>query len=104
MTDYRLPSLKPPPVDLIRPEGWRALAACNGHPSLPANTWDDSLQDGPEPGRTERIAAAVAVCKTCPVRVPCLDDVDLRFDEGVRGGVDLREWRAVRRRAGKAAS
>jgi hypothetical protein len=96
-------SVTPPPADLIRPGGWRDQAACHNHPTLPAATWDDTTttDDGRrgDKSRAARIAAAIDVCKTCPVRIPCLDDADLRWDEGVRGGVDLRDLRRHRKDA-----
>lgn len=91
------------------PDGeWRARAVCRNHPRLKPVTWDDH----PGPGhrettdeRAKRTAAAKAVCwNECPVRQPCLDDVDLNHDEGIRGGRDLRALRAARRRASYRAS
>lgn len=83
------------------PDGnWRARAACFKHPRLKPSTWDDTCGREPDDVRTQRIAAAKTVCRTeCPVRQQCLDDVDLRHDEGVRGGEDLRDLRTARRRA-----
>ena len=87
------PRSTPPPADLIPPgESWRDQAACFGHPRLLPSTWDDENEHDRGRGtRQKRIAAAIAVCNTCPVRLQCLDDVDLDYDRGVRGGIDLRE-------------
>lgn len=92
-----------PPIGHVQVDSWRDRAACNNHRTLPASTWDDSA-DGDKCGRIshreERIEQAKAVCGTCPVKDQCLADVDLAFDDGVRGGVDLRQLReAARRRA-----
>lgn len=100
------PRSTPPPLALTA-GGWRRDARCRKHPTLPATTWDDA----PGPGHREltevrdaRIALAKKVCRTeCPVRQQCLRDVDLRYDEGVRGGEDLREIKAEMRRAQKKA-
>lgn len=94
-----------PPPRAVTTGSWRAQAACRDHPRLKPSAWDDS----PGPGhretaetRAKRIAAAKAVCrKECPVREACLADVDLFYDEGVRGGEDLRDVRAAARRAAK---
>lgn len=83
---------------------WRDHALCRNHPSVPPETWDDTLlnakgeakeRNGKREARVER---AKAVCDRCPVRLACLADVDLDFDEGIRGGVDLRDMKAARRR------
>jgi Transcription factor WhiB len=88
-----------PPDSHVRPGGWRDHALCRDHPTLPPSTWDDSLGTVDErhehpAQRAARVARAVAVCERCPVRMACLADVDLRYDEGVRAGVDLRQLRA----------
>lgn len=89
-----------PPVDLAR-EPWRLLAACAHHPTLTESTWDDHLTEEREhpARRAERVATAIAVCNTCPVRLPCLRDVNLEWDSGIRGGIDLRTLKAKKRRA-----
>lgn len=90
-----------PPLNFVRPGGWRERAACRRHPQLPPQTWDDSLGAEGESresadGRAKRVAKAIAVCNTeCPVKAFCLATVDLRYDEGVRGGIDLRRLREV---------
>lgn len=97
------PRYQPVPWPRIPPETWREQAACRDHPTLLPQAWDDSVTEdgagGPESRRAKRVAAAIAVCKGCPVRDACLADVDLAYDEGVRGGVDLRELRAAQKRA-----
>lgn len=85
------PKSTPPPLTLVPLGGWRDDAACADHPTLLPHTWDDDSElDRGAGHRQQRIAAAIAVCSTCPVAQPCLADVDLAYDRGVRGGVDLR--------------
>ena len=96
------PRSTPPPL-AVTTGSWRPLAACLRHPHVPASAWDDmpgpGRQEGPG-GREQRVARAKAVCRTeCPVREACLADVDLDYDEGIRGGEDLRDLKAARRRA-----
>lgn len=88
-----------PPAGHVRIDSWRDHAACNQHPTLPPSTWDD-VSDGDGAGRpgtdtrrARRISTAKAVCDGCPVKNECLADVDLAFDDGVRGGIDLRDLR-----------
>lgn len=93
------PRSTPPPPQLMQSQDWRDEAACFQHPRLLPSTWDDENSDDRPGKRWKRIAAAIAVCQTCPVREPCLDNVDLDYDRGVRGGVDLRVLLEARQRA-----
>lgn len=94
----------PPPITLVQLGGWRDRAVCRNHPTLPASTWDDSVpadgRGGALSHRRDRIASAIAVClNSCPVVDECRAAVDLDYDEGVRGGEDIRDlWAATRRR------
>jgi hypothetical protein len=89
-----------PPPERFTAGDWRNDAACADHPRLKPEAWDDTTDSdgmGTASVRWKRIAAAIKVCRTeCPVRDACLADVDLRWDEGVRGGVDLRRLAARR--------
>lgn len=104
-TKYYLRGTPPPSFEGGQVDSWRDRAACHNHARLLPSTWDDSVmtdddarRDAPA-ARAKRIAAAKAVCRTeCPVREACMEDVDLDYDEGVRGGEDLRDVRAGRRR------
>lgn len=99
-------STMPPPTGLTI-GAWRERAICRNHPRLPPSTWDDTAPgEGGRRGdaRAARVQLAKAVCRTCPVATQCLADVDLRFDEGIRGGEDLRDVRAARRRERRVAT
>jgi hypothetical protein len=91
------------PQHAVVPYGdtWRDHAICRDHPRLKPEAWDDSvMNDGGDylNHRAERVTAARAVCLAeCPVRLQCLADVDLEWDDGVRGGVDLRELKRRRK-------
>lgn len=101
------PRSTPPPL-AVTTGTWRDQAACHNHPRLKPQAWDDSLGPGlfeTKEKRAERTAAACRVCRTeCPVRAECLDDVDLDYDEGIRGGEDIRDLKERRRRARAARS
>lgn len=75
------------------PDDWRLDAACR------------DLDTAVFFGETEaEIAAAKAVCATCPVREACLDfALVTRQDDGVWGGMDENERRRLRRRRQEAA-
>jgi WhiB family redox-sensing transcriptional regulator len=77
----------------LDPKDWRSGAACRDV---------DTAVFFPE---TEaEIAAAKAVCDTCPVREACLEFALItRQDDGVWGGLDENERRRVRRRRQEAA-
>jgi hypothetical protein len=72
-------------------ENWRWRAACAGKPF-----------DLFFPGRNENPAAALAVCRTCPVRQACLDE---HLDEyrGVFGGLTERQRASLRGRNNRPA-
>lgn len=80
-------------------EGWRDQAACRNADAelfFPAGHTDAAI---------DRIRAAKAVCRTCPVQKPCLQfALDTNQEAGVWGGKDederrrlRKEWRARRR-------
>jgi len=75
------------------PDQWRLDAACRDL---------DTAVFFPE--TDEGVAAAKAVCATCPVREACLQfALVTRQDDGVWGGLDENERRRVRRRRQEAA-
>ena len=79
-------------------EGWRDLAACRyTDPALffPVGSTGTAI---------DRIAAAKAVCASCPVRDACLQfALETKQEDGVWGGTDEDERRRLRRawRAGR---
>lgn len=56
-------------------------------------------QDDEEPFDDEHTAEAVAICKTCPIRIPCLSDA-IGNDEqwGVRGGMTVSQRQQLKGR------
>jgi WhiB family redox-sensing transcriptional regulator len=67
---------------------WERDAACRGYPE---DLWFSELS-----ADTRR---AVAICDTCPVRRPCLDDAMVRNEVwGVWGGTTQADRAALRRR------
>ena len=76
---------------------WRERAACRAHdPELffPIGT------SGPA---VAQLAAAKAVCETCPVREPCLAwALATRQESGVWGGLGEEERVSLRRRRSRA--
>ena len=80
-------------VTTYDPNDWRKDAACRDLDTAVFFPEDD-----------EGVAAAKAVCATCPVREACLDFALItRQDDGVWGGLDENERRRVRRRRQEAA-
>lgn len=99
------PRSTPPPSGLIPLGGWRERAACLTHPRLKPSAWDDELVGVRETAakRAERHGAAKAACLGCPVIGPCLTDLDLDYDRGIRGGHDVRDIAEARDAARDAA-
>lgn len=80
-------------------DSWRAKASCrHTDPELffPIGTTGSAL---------EHIAAAKAVCATCPVQGPCLEFAMVtNQDSGVWGGTSEDDRRALRRQAARRVS
>lgn len=95
------PRSTPPPNGFIPVDGWRERAACRNHPRLKPSAWDEEIVGVRENAttRAKRVVAAKAVCLGCPVIGPCLTDVDLNYDRGIRGGHELRDIAAARHEA-----
>lgn len=75
------------------PEQWRHDAACRDLDT--ARFFPDTDED---------VAAAKAVCATCPVREACLEfALVTRQGDGIWGGLDETERRRLRRRRQEAA-
>lgn len=72
-------------------------AACAG---VTEPLWDANVEGENEIERSRRHAAGLRFCRRCPVREACFAAVDLRHDDGVRGGAvlptihdsDRRSW------------
>ena len=79
-----------------RPD-WYALAACSGKSNLFMLT-DANSEPRLGGGRRADIAAAKALCESCPARLPCLELGIEVGDHGVWGGLSPIELRAIRRR------
>jgi hypothetical protein len=65
-------------ADLHAP--WRGLAACTSDPVR----FDVKVRGESTADRKLRMLGAATVCIRCPVRVPCLAEVDAATDTGVR--------------------
>jgi WhiB family redox-sensing transcriptional regulator len=63
---------------------WKSEAACRGHTALMFST--DPVD----------VAIAVALCRGCPVREPCLDEALATGAEGVWGATTEPERVALR--------
>lgn len=78
--------------DTVDAETWRDAASCRStDPDLffPVGTTGLAI---------DHIAAAKAVCTTCPVQTPCLEfAVESNQDSGVWGGTSEEERRQIRR-------
>lgn len=72
-------------IHAIQPEEWRQHAACRGFPTA---WWY------PEKGETTR--KAQVICSSCPVRDECCHSALQRSEEGVWGGMNIRERRRLR--------
>ncbi len=74
-------------------EAWRLDAACQGEPVA------TFFPDPSVPA-----TAALAICRTCPVRPQCLAyALDHHIAHGVWGGMSVRQRRALLREARKAS-
>lgn len=76
---------------MLFPMSWRQQAACLGKP---AHLFFGSDEETPEE-RQSRESTAKAVCATCPVTEPCLEEG--RYEEGIWGGLTVGERRGRRR-------
>lgn len=77
----------PPPPDCVYKEG-----ACVGRPQ------EGFFLDGPSQ-RDPRLQAALACCKVCPVRQPCLEyalGLPWATDFGIWGGTNRNQRRKMR--------
>ena len=82
-------------MEHINPQDWRHLAACRGKdPEL----WFPIGETGPAVAQAEE---AKAVCAGCPVVEQCLTWALDNDVQGIWGGLDEKERRALKRRAAR---
>lgn len=75
-------------------ESWKKLAACKDHPN-PEIFF-------PEKGYCSNGKDAKEICKSCVVRVECLDFALRNFERfGIWGGMNLKERQAYKRKLRK---
>ncbi len=75
-------------------ETWRDDAACKGLADQ-----DGLFFPNAQTGETPAYGPALNVCRTCPVRLPCLDYAlrEKMLEDGVWGGYTPKQRKAVRR-------
>lgn len=73
----------------LQPEAWRQDAACRTYPT---EWWYPA--DGMNWANTRR---ARRICADCPVREDCLIVALRRNEDGIWGGLNIKERRALRR-------
>ncbi|MCU1490575.1 MAG: Transcription factor WhiB [Acidimicrobiaceae bacterium] len=80
-------------------EEWQIKAACRGPQAV---TFFPPAHVERKDDRAERERAAKAICRTCPVRRPCLEEsLRIREPHGVWGGLnELERKQLLDRRAG----
>lgn len=61
-------------------------AACGG---VAEPLWDAAVDGETDDERTARHLRALVICRHCPIRRECAADVDVRHDDGIRGGMVL---------------
>jgi hypothetical protein len=86
-----------PEAGHVRPEDFRHRAACRG---VDPELFFPVAERGRE--HDEQVAAAKAVCASCPVRAECLAWALRSLSCGVAGGMTERERRGVRSEARQA--
>lgn len=92
-----------PAADRLASQSWRELAACQGQP---VEWWYPSGPDSTRQEISNRIvdAPGIVICRTCPVRLACLDHaISTSEPDGIWGGLTptSRDHHAQRRtRAG----
>ena len=76
--------------------GWQWRAACRNHD---ANVFFAPNHFEPKPEREAREAVAKGICRTCPVRVECLEyAIRIREPHGIWGGLNELERRLLIRK------
>lgn len=76
-------------IHALLDESWREYAACRNYPTA---WWFP-----PDGMQRDYTARARHICGTCDVRDECLDTALRRNEEGIWGGLNIKERRAVRK-------
>ena len=71
-------------LPILRPAPWTNDALCAEHPD--PDLWFSHNKPGGQHGLTNEQAKAIAICKQCPVRMPCLLEAIATNSEGIWGG------------------
>jgi WhiB family redox-sensing transcriptional regulator len=74
---------------------WRELAACKDEETVLFFGVGD---DEPQKDRLEREAAAIAICRRCPVREKCLHEALVNKEQGIWGGYTKWERKKMLRK------
>ncbi len=81
------------PVSAQRVDDWQIRAACRGPQSeifFPPDGFERKAD------KLQREAAAKAICRTCPVKRPCLDyAVAMKDQNGIWGGLNEAERKSL---------
>lgn len=81
------PTTNTPPSARLASQAWRESAACAGQP---VEWWYPSGPDSTRTKISNRIvdAPGIPICRTCPVRLACLDHaISTREPDGIWGGL-----------------
>lgn len=81
-------------LPLLHPAPWTADALCADHPD--PDLWFAHNKSGARHGLTDEQANAIAICRQCPVRMPCLLEAIETKSEGIWGGTTTYQRKKLR--------